>query len=129
RRSFPRGFPMNIQTALFRFLVQLEADGRSHHTIGQYRRYVGAFAAWVAHGRGSRAVTRVGHKDIAEFLAAPEARTAAHGGPKLPVSMNSMRTSLRVFFRYLHEAGEIGQNPARLIRRAICGTPPPRSLT
>src|SRR5262249_59017418 len=36
---------------------------------------------------------------------------------------------LRVFFRYLHEAGEIGQNPARLVRRAICGTPPPRSLT
>ena len=43
--------------------------------------------------------------------------------------MNAMRTSLRVFFRYLHEAGEIGQNPARLVRRAICGTPPPRSLT
>ena len=34
-----------------------------------------------------------------------------------------------MFFRYLHEAGEIGQNPARLVRRAICGTPPPRSLT
>jgi integrase/recombinase XerD len=120
---------MQLQSALDRFLVQLKADGRSPHTIGQYRRHVGAFAAWLAHGGRRRAVAAIRHEDIASFLAAPEARTAAHGGPKQPVSMNAMRTSLRVFFRYLHEAGEIGQNPARLVRRAICGVPPPRSLT
>src|SRR5262245_33516545 len=120
---------MNIQNALTRFLVQIKADGRSDHTIGQYRRHVGAFAAWLAHGGHRRAVASIRHEDIAAFLAAPEARTSAHGGPKLPISMNAMRTSLRVFFRYLHEAGEIGQNPARLVRRALCGVPPPRSLT
>jgi site-specific recombinase XerD len=120
---------MNIQTALARFLVQIDADGRSPHTIGQYRRHVGAFAAWLAHGRRRLTVATISHEDVAAFLAAPEARTAAHGGPKLPISMNAMRTSLRVFFRYLHEAGEIGQNPARLVRRALCGVPPPRSLT
>jgi integrase/recombinase XerC len=120
---------MKLQDALDRFLVQLEADGRSHHTIGQYRRHVTAFAAWLRHRAKRRALAAIGHEDVAAFLAAPEARTAADGAPKAAVSMNAMRTSLRVFFRYLHEAGEIDQNPARLVRRAACGTPPPRSLT
>ncbi len=30
---------MTIDDALERFLVQLEADGRSPHTTGQYRRH------------------------------------------------------------------------------------------
>ncbi len=40
---------MNIEDALARFLLQLEADGRSRHTIGQYRRHVRLLAAWYAH--------------------------------------------------------------------------------
>ena len=31
---------MRVEGALERFLVQLEADGRSLHTIGQYRHHV-----------------------------------------------------------------------------------------
>src|SRR5436190_13704465 len=120
---------MTLQSALDRFLVQLAADGRSQHTIKQYRRHVRAFAAWLAHGGRSRAIRAIDHTTVAGFLASPEARQAATGGAKAAVSMNAMRTSLRVFFRYLHEAGAIGQNPARLVRRAICGTPPPRSLS
>jgi hypothetical protein len=76
---------MKLQAALDRFLVQLEADGRSPHTIGQYRRHVGVFAAWLAHGGRRRAVAAIRHEDIAAFLAAPVARVAAHGGPKQPV--------------------------------------------
>jgi site-specific recombinase XerD len=111
------------------FLVQLEADGRSPHTIGQYRRHVTALAGWLPHGGLRRAVGTIGHEDVAAFLAAPVARTAAHGRPKRAVSMNAMRTSLRCFFRYLHEAGIVTQNPARLVRRAICAPPPPRAFT
>jgi site-specific recombinase XerC len=40
-----------------------------------------------------------------------------------------MRSSLRGFFAYLHEAGYIPTNPARLLRRALCSPPPPRALT
>ena len=120
---------MQLHDALDRFLVQLEADGRSPHTIGQYRRHVTAFGAWLPHGGARRAITTIGHEDLAAFLAAPVARTAAHGRPKRAVSMNAMRTSLRCFFRYLHEAGVVPQNPARLVRRAICAPPPPRAFT
>ena len=39
---------MMILEALERFLVQLEADGRSPHTVRQYRRHVVRFAQWAA---------------------------------------------------------------------------------
>jgi integrase/recombinase XerC len=120
---------MKLQDALTRFLVQLEADGRSPLTIGSYRRHVTKFAAWLPRGGPRRAVATIGHEDVAAFLAAPVARTAAHGGSKNPLTLNAMRTSLRMFFRYLHEAGTIPENPARLVRRAICSSPPPRGLS
>ena len=43
--------------------------------------------------------------------------------------MNAMRSSLKVFFGYLHAAGYVIENSARLIRRALCGAPPPRWLS
>ena len=38
---------MQLQEALQAFLLQLSADGRSPHTIGQYRRHVMTLIAWV----------------------------------------------------------------------------------
>jgi integrase/recombinase XerC len=119
---------MKLQDALARFLVQFEADGRSPHTQNQYRRHVTAFAAWLPHGGPRRAVAAIGHEDVARFLAAPVARTSAHGGMKTAVTLNAMRTSLRMFWRYCHESGLVPENPARLVRRAICSPPPPRAL-
>jgi hypothetical protein len=37
---------MYIDDGLAKFIVQLEADGRSTRTIGQYRRHVRLLAAW-----------------------------------------------------------------------------------
>ena len=39
---------VTIADALPRFLIQLEADGRSPHTVAQYRRHVRLFARWCA---------------------------------------------------------------------------------
>ena len=39
---------MRLADALDRFVVQLEADGRSPHTIGQYRRHVALLGSWLA---------------------------------------------------------------------------------
>jgi site-specific recombinase XerC len=120
---------MNTTEALERFLVQLQADGRSAHTIGQYRRHVGLLARWLARERGDVGVDEVTHEDLARFLASPDARQRTDGKPKRAGSANALRTSLRVFFRYAHEAGYAPTNPARLIRRAVCGRPPPRGLS
>lgn len=120
---------MRITDALSRFEVQLEADGRSQHTIRQYRRHVLALARWAPGERLSGDVEDLGHEHIAAFLASTEARTRPDGSRKKAGSMNALRSSLRVFFRYAHEAGLVGENPARLVRRAITEPPPPRALT
>lgn len=116
---------MKIEQALARYIIQLEADGRSQHTIGQYRRHVGQLAAFFREHR----VEEITHEDVARFLASKEAKTRPDGIAKKPTSMNALRTSVRTFFRYAHEAGYARANPARLVRRAICGDAPPRALT
>jgi integrase/recombinase XerC len=118
---------MDIQVALEQFLLQLEADGRSRHTIGQYRRHGRALAAWL----GARGVTNVAHLTpelIAQFFAADAAKNSCLGGAKKAVSLNAMRTSIRCFAAHLHDAGLVAANPARLLRRARCAPPPPKAL-
>jgi integrase/recombinase XerD len=120
---------MDILEGLAKFQVQLEADGRSIHTRRQYDRHVRLFAHWLRTGGHRGALDAIDHEAVAAFLASPVARTRHDGGVKRATSANALRTSVRVFFRYCHEAGFVAQNPARLVKRAICGNPPPRALT
>lgn len=120
---------MNLNEALSRYLTQLEADGRSHHTSSQYRRHVTLFASWLRESGHSANVEDIDHETLARFLASDWARIRPDGKPKRATSANALRTSLRTFFRYSHEAGYVRSNPARLIRRALCGVPPPRALS
>lgn len=119
---------MRIQEALEKFLIQLKADGRSQHTIRQYARHVHLFAHWAHEVGHSGKVMEITHEDLARFLSSPGARTRKHGGLKKATSVNTLRSTLKGFFGYLHKAGYITQDPSRLIRRALCGVTPPRTL-
>ena len=120
---------MRLNDALARYAVQLEADGRSSHTIHQYGRHIGLLDSWLReHGKGTE-VEEIVHETLAAFLASPCARMRPDGKTKRATSTNALRTSLRTFFRYAHEAGYVRSNPARLVRRALCGTPPIRALS
>ena len=118
---------MHVQAALQAFLLQLEADGRSPHTIGQYRRHVTALATWLA-ANGSSHVAKLTPAVLARFFADDGAKTSCRGGPKKAVTLNAMRTSVRCFAKHLHDSGLVRTNPARLLRRARCAAPPPRAL-
>ena len=120
---------MQIRDALEHYVVQLEADGRSTHTIGQYRRHVAVLASWLEARDRRSAVGDIDHEDLALFLASPDAAERPDGRAKKAASMNALRSSLRTFFSYVHAAGYAQTNPARLVRRARCGTPPPRALS
>jgi len=120
---------MKILEALAKFQTQLEADGRSHHTIAQYRRHIRTLAHWLATQAHSGEIEAIGHETIASFLSSTQARTRPDGRIKKATAMNAMRSTIRTFFRYLHEAGYVSINPARLVRRAVCGSPPPRALS
>jgi len=120
---------MDLHDALDRFLLQLEADGRSKHTtLAQYQRHVRLLAAWLAQKGHSCDVRAVDDQDLARFLASPIATTRADGRPKEPGSVNALRASLKGFFGYLRRAGIVDRDPAKMIRRAVCSPPPPREL-
>ena len=121
---------MRIEEALERFTTQLEADGRSPHTIAQYRRHVRLFAHWARDVRPRCArVEMLDHEAVARFLASDLATGRAGGGVKKATSTNCLRSSLRTFLAYCFRAGYIAQDPGRLIRRARCSPPPPRSIS
>jgi site-specific recombinase XerD len=136
--------PREFDSAVARFLIQLDADGRSEHTILQYRRHLFAFRRWLEErdGDGREGTTHseaarlnVVHEEaaitpevIAAFFVSTAARESARGGAKKPTSLNSMRSSMRAFFGYCRDAGLVAENPARLLRRAMCGAHPPRFL-
>ena len=119
---------MDIEHALDRFVEQLEADGRSGHTVRQYKRHVHALARWATTAGLPGEVEDLRAEDVARFLVSPSARTRPDGGPKKATSANTLRTSLRCFFAFLHDAGHVPTNPARLVRRARCAPPPPRPI-
>jgi len=119
---------MQIEEALEKFTTQLEADGRSRHTVMQYLRHIRLFGRWMREDGLCDDVYAVTHEDVARFLVSPVAKLRPDGGVKKAVSMNALRSSLKGFFRYLHQAGYITENPTRLTKRAVCGAPPPRVL-
>src|ERR1043166_5182365 len=119
---------MQLQDALQGFMRQLAADGRSPHTINQYRRHGTALATWLtATGAGTN-VADLTPDLLARFFASDPAKTSCRGGAKKATSANAMRTSIRCFAAHLHQSGLIANNPARLLRRARCAPPPPRAL-
>lgn len=120
---------MHLDEALDRYILQLRADGRSQHTVNQYRRHIGVLIAWLASKGLCGDVGAIGHEVLALFLTSDTALKRADGVPKRATTVNAMRSSLRTFFGYLNAAGEIDRNPARLIRRARTGTAPPRALS
>jgi len=120
---------MHITDAIERYIVQLQADGRSHHTIAQYRRHLQLLDAWLADDGLCGDVSALDHETIARFLTSPVANTRTDGRPKKATAMNTLRSSLKVFGNYLHSSGHVLTDPGRMIRRARCGSAPPRTLS
>jgi site-specific recombinase XerC len=116
---------MRVSDALAVYLVQLQADGRSAHTIKQATRHVRLFAAWA----GDPPIADVGHELVARFLASDAVRLCADGEPREPSSANTIRSSLRAFCAFCHAAGYVASNPARLVRRARTRPPTPKGVS
>ena len=120
---------MRIEDALDRYLLQLQADGRSEHTVDQYRRHLRLLTHWAASEGLSGELGDIDHEVLARFMVSPEARMRPDGALKKATSVNALRSTLRTFLRFAHEVGWVRENPARVLRRARCGPPPPRGLS
>lgn len=120
---------MRLPAALARFLVQVQADGRSAHTVAQYARHVCRFASWLEAEDLSDEVAALEPEQVACFLASAEAQRRPDGRAKRTGSLNALRSSLRGFFDYLERAGIVERSPARVLRMARVGAPPAKRLT
>lgn len=120
---------MEIEVALDAYARQLVGDGRSPHTVAQARRHVLLLTAWLAATGRSCAVEDITHEDVACFLGSPLVMQRSDGRPRKPTSANALRSSLRCFLGFVHAAGYAASNAGRLVRRAVCGPPPPKALS
>ena len=120
---------MQILDALGLYLQQLLADGRADATRAQAARHVRLLDQWLTERGANRDVAALDHELVAAFLASPAARLRPDGSGKKASSLNCLRSSVRGFAKYLHQAGFMEQDPARLVRRARCGPGPPRALS
>lgn len=116
---------MRISDALAAYTVQLQADGRSVHTVRQVERHVRLLARWA----GDPPVAELGHEHVARFLASDVVRERAGGGPRKASSANAIRSSVRGFCAFVHGAGYAATNAARLVRRARTRPPTPKALS
>jgi integrase/recombinase XerC len=116
---------MQVHELVAQYTLQLEADGRSIHTLVQARRH----GALVAEFFAATPVAEISHQEIARFLTSAMAMRTPDGRVKKPTSMNTLRSSVRTLFGFAHAAGYTLANPARLVRRARCAPPPPRALS
>lgn len=120
---------MDVEEALELYVTQLRADGRAKSTVEQHRCYIRLLGEWLREEGLPVEVEEIDHGEVARFLCSARASALADGRPKKPGSMNTLRSVLKGFFKYAHEAGIRRSNPARLVRRAICGPAPPRALS
>ena len=120
---------LSVTEALSLFTTQLDADGRSPHTVAQATRHVLLLTRWLTTEGKNEDVADIGHTELAAFVSSDLARQRADGAKRKSSSLNVMRSSLRGFFSYLADTGVIRTNPARVLRRAICSNAQPRGLS
>jgi site-specific recombinase XerC len=120
---------MRLADALARFLIQLQADGRSPHTVAQYARHVRRFASWLEAAGLPDDVAALEPEHVARFLASAEALGRPDGRSKRTGSLNALRSSLRGFCAFLEASGLVERSPARVLRMARVGATPPKGLT
>src|SRR5262245_39379087 len=94
RVRVPRRPEMRVSEALDRYVVQLEADGRSPHTVKQAQRHVRLLITTM----GDVDVATVKPEDVARFLASDAVAKTEDGRARRPSSANAMRSSVRTFF-------------------------------
>ena len=97
---------MKLSIATKRFDTQLRADGKSERTRQVYLRDVGKLRCWL---KSDVDVSAIAQHTLARFL-------ADGNGDRAALTINRTKTALRVFFRFLNDAGYLAENPARLIR-------------
>jgi len=117
---------MQLRPALERFRIHLEANGHSRHTVSSYVHDLQVMAVALS---SDMELGAIGPDDMARFLTSQAVTRKADGTPKAPGSVDKVKSSVKAFFRWAHEAGLVGANPAATIHLRHRRRPAPDVLT
>ena len=113
-------------SAIDGFRLHLTANAYSRHTRRAYLCDLLGLARFC--GERRVCLKSVSASDLAEFLNSPHARVGPTGHQRAPGALNRVRASLRAFFRWLRETGQIGVNPAVALRAGAFYPEPPATI-
>ncbi|HPQ72212.1 MAG TPA: tyrosine-type recombinase/integrase [bacterium] len=103
---------MNLSTAIDQFLTQLEAEGKSPHTLSCYGRDLGLLLAFA----GDIEASALNADLLARFLLSTPVTTTHTGAPRGEASLGRIKACLRSFGRYVANVGATGRDPAAWIK-------------
>ena len=117
---------MQLKAAIERFRTYLEANGNSPHTISSYLHDLGMLSDFAGADITIGGVTT---DALARFLTSEIVTQKPDGSAKAPGSVSKVKTSLKAFFRWAHDAGLVESNPTAAIRLKHRRRPAPDVLT
>jgi len=117
---------LTIEQAVLHFLNHQLANGRSPHTIGAQQRDLNLL---LNHFGFDHNIQKITSTDIDGFLLCDSVQKQANGQQKMTSSINRTRASIKSFFRWLSDTGQIDHNPAIGIQIKHKNRKPPVFLT
>lgn len=106
---------MNIEQAVADYLRHLQAEGRSPHTVGAYRRDLAAFEAFAS----STSIADLGSvtpADLVAFMASPTVLQDRAGRTRAPASINRYRVAIKALYAFAEARWLVTRNPTAILR-------------
>ena len=104
---------LTLENTVSRFLDHQLANDRSPHTIGAHQRDLRLLVNYLGH---DITVTNINPSDLDSFFLSNPVTHQIDGHLKKPTSINRTRATIKGFFRWLTDIGQINHNPAGGIR-------------
>ena len=117
---------MTLDQSIRQFLDHQLANSRSPHTIGAQQRDLNLL---LKHLDSDYNIREISTSDVDGFFLSSPVATQSNGNPKLNSSINRTRASIKGFFRWLTDTGQIDHNPAIGIQIKHNDRKPPIFLT
>lgn len=117
---------MNFSTAIARFAVQMDADGKSPHTRSSYLRDLRYFAEWLG---SDPDVGNISPETLNDYVTTAGSQCVEGGKAKAKGSVNHIKSTLKSFFTWAFHLGYVAENPSRCLRVKYQGRQVPAYLT
>lgn len=117
---------MTLEHTIKQFLDHQLANGRSPHTIGAQQRDLNLL---LNHFGITCDIQTIAQSDIDGFLLSGPVQKQSNGKPKQTSSINRTKASIKGFFRWLTETGQIDHNPTAGVQIKQKSRKPPVFLT